>query len=265
MNICFSTLGCPGYDLDQVIALARKYRIENLEIRGLEGTMELAEMKALDREHIAESRKKLGDIRLLVFGSDLCMDYSVKDEDLIPKGKKLIDGVSSLKIPYIRVFGNMIFEGEDEEKALAAIARRLQILSDYAADKDVQILVETHGNVTTPERIGYLTDHVSSPAFGILWDVAHTDKQFKDDFASFYRPFLPLIRHVHIKDHIRLEEGTRLVRIGEGEIPVGNIVKSLIKDGYQGAFSLEWEKKWHPDLCDLDIALGDYTDLLRSL
>jgi len=265
MNLCFSTLGCPGYGLDEVIALAQKYGIENLEIRGLDGTMELSEMKALREEYIRESREKLGDIRLLVFGSDLCMDSSVMDEDLIPKGKRLIDGVSALKIPFIRVFGNMIFEGEDEEKALAAIARRLQVLSDYAEDKNVQILVETHGNVTTPERIGYLANHVSSPSFGILWDVAHTDKQFKDHFAEFYRPFLPLIRHVHIKDHIRLEEGTRLVRIGEGEIPVGDIVKSLLQDGYQGAFSLEWEKKWHPDLCDLDIALGDYTSLMRSL
>jgi len=265
MKLCFSTLGCPGYGLDEVIALAKKYRIDELEIRGLDGTMELSEMKAFHEEHIEESRKKLGDIRLLVFGSDLKMDSSVTDEELIPGGKKLIDGVSLLGIPYIRVFGNEILPNEDEEKALANIARRLQILSEYAEDKNVQILVETHGNVTTLERIGYLADHVTSSAFGILWDIAHTDKQYKDDFATFYRPFLPLIRHVHIKDHIRLEAGTRLVRMGEGEIPVGNIVKSLLRDGYQGSFSLEWEKKWHPELCDLDTALGDYVSLMRAL
>lgn len=37
-----------------------------------------------------------------------------------------------------------------------------------------------------------------------------------------------------------------LCLIGEGVIPIKEIVKTLESDGYSGYMSLEWEKKWHP-------------------
>ncbi len=54
------------------------------------------------------------------------------------------------------------------------------------------------------------------------------------------------ISHVHIKDHLRGDGGFMLCLIGEGVIPIKEIVKTLESDGYSGYMSLECEKKWHP-------------------
>ena len=37
----------------------------------------------------------------------------------------------------------------------------------------------------------------------------------------------------------------------------------LEKDGYDGYFSLEWEKKWHPELGDLENVLKDFIELVK--
>ena len=39
-KICFSTLGCIDNTLEQTVALAKKYGIDTLEIRGIAGEMD---------------------------------------------------------------------------------------------------------------------------------------------------------------------------------------------------------------------------------
>ena len=65
--------------------------------------------------------------------------------------------------------------------------------------------------------------------------------------------------------HFRLAEGTRLADFGTGEIPLRAIVESLLEDGYQGYFSLEWEKMWHPELRDLSEELPLFTAYMREI
>ena len=265
MKLAYSTLGCPAWSIEEVATAAKKHAIDAIEFRGLSGELDIRRIPALAPENIAATREILGGTDICVFGSSLTMDSSVSREETLKEGREVIDICSADKIPAIRVFGNEIFPGEDEKAALEHIAKGFSELCAYAEDKNVSLLVEVHGNVTTLERLSYIAEKVTSPAFGILWDIAHTDKQYKDDFASFYRPLLPLIRHIHVKDHIRLEEGTRLCDIGKGEIPIAAITQSLIKDGYEGYFSLEWEKMWHPDLAPLDEALPVYAAYMRAL
>ncbi len=39
---CFSTLGCPSASLDQVQEIARRHDVPLIELRALDGTLELA-------------------------------------------------------------------------------------------------------------------------------------------------------------------------------------------------------------------------------
>ena len=41
--------------------------------------------------------------------------------------------------------------------------------------------------------------------------------------------------------------------------------KELIEDGYTGYFSLEWERKWEPELEPIEIALEHYKKLLEVI
>jgi hypothetical protein len=40
-------------------------------------------------------------------------------------------------------------------------------------------------------------------------------------------------------------------------------VDLLRKDGYKGYYSFEWEKLWHPELEEPDLAIADYAQAMR--
>ena len=50
-----------------------------------------------------------------------------------------------------------------------------------------------------------------------------------------------------------------------GEVPVRRQVEVLAASGYKGCYSFEWEKVWHPDLEEPEIAFEDYAEFMRKI
>ena len=78
----------------------------------------------------------------------------------------------------------------------------------------------------------------------------------------------PLLKHMHIKDYMRKKpDGAKdwtLVKVGDGEIPIVPILKQVIADGYDGYFSFEWEKKWHPEIDEPEIAFPHFVQKMHE-
>ena len=102
--------------------------------------------------------------------------------------------------------------------------------------------------------------------FGLIWDVMHTDRAYGDNWRVFYNLFRPYIKHIHIKDCIRAKNGAKpeFTLIGEGDIPLEEIIYTLESDGYGGWYSLEWEKHWHPELPEIELALPEFVDIMKK-
>jgi hypothetical protein len=48
------------------------------------------------------------------------------------------------------------------------------------------------------------------------------------------------------------------VLTGEGEVPVQTQVQVLAKAGYKGYYGFEWEKKWHPEIEEPEVAFPHF-------
>ena len=68
--------------------------------------------------------------------------------------------------------------------------------------------------------------------------------------------------HVHIKDHTA---ENKLVLLGQGIIPLQNAFTALKKMKYDGYVSLEWEKMWHPEIEDPEVAFPQAISYMRRL
>ena len=55
------------------------------------------------------------------------------------------------------------------------------------------------------------------------------------------------------------------VLFGEGEFPAQECAQALLRDGYAGWFSLEWEKAWHPEIANPEIALPGFPSRIRQI
>ena len=52
--------------------------------------------------------------------------------------------------------------------------------------------------------------------------------------------------------------------MGEGEVPCPAVVELLNREGYKGMISAEWEKKWHPEIEEPEIAMPQHARVLRE-
>jgi sugar phosphate isomerase/epimerase len=59
-------------------------------------------------------------------------------------------------------------------------------------------------------------------------------------------------------------DGWQLVPLGEGEVPVREILGLLDGGGYRDWISVEWEKRWHPEIAEPEVALPQHVELLGS-
>lgn len=266
MKLSFTTLGCPDWSFEKILREARDMGFDGIEIRGLEGKMLAEEIVQFFPENKAATLEALKAHGLVMcgFGTSVRFDNVERFDAAIREGKRAIEVCARMGIPAIRVFGDAFPEGEAEVSVIERVARGVSILCEEAAAHGVDVYLETHGQFNTLERIQGVCDGVNHANFGILWDVAHTDKTYGDDYMAFYGPMRSRIRHVHFKDHKR-DGAFTLCRVGTGDVPLKPIVRTLQADGYDGFISLEWEKKWHPELPEAEIAYPDFVKLMAEV
>jgi len=58
--------------------------------------------------------------------------------------------------------------------------------------------------------------------------------------------------------------GRRYVLTGTGEVPVQRQIEALVKIGYRGFYSFEWEKRWHPDIAEPEVAIAQFATVVAE-
>ena len=72
------------------------------------------------------------------------------------------------------------------------------------------------------------------------------------------------MRHTHIKDSVASGDDRRYVLLGQGTVGVKAIVQTLVSGGYRGLYNFEWEKVWHPDIDEPEVAFPQYAQTMGA-
>lgn len=263
-KLAFTTLGCPGWSLDQVVTGAREYGYDGVELRLLDGEIIGADLAAGERRRIRETFAAAG---LPI----CCLDTSVR----IAAGdaaattdelRAFVTLAHEIGAPLLRVFGG---EWDAGVSAQAAYDQAAGVLNGAAADAEaagVAIVLETHDSFASSASVGEVLGRAPSRAVGALWDTHHPYRM--GDSPDRVMDILgDRILHVHVKDARRNDAartGWDLLLLGEGEVPVRESLATLLARGYDGWIAVEWEKKWHPHLAEPEIAFPQHSALLRE-
>ncbi len=268
--LSFSTLGCPDWSFEKILAFAVENNYSGIEIRGIQRQMDLTKCKEFSStENIASTRKLVGDkgLKLVNLGSSAEMHHSdaaerKKNSD---EAKRFIDLAQQLNCPYIRVFPNKLPKEQDRNATIDLIVKGLLEAGDYAKGSNVSVLMETHGDVVESSVIKKIMDAVKHPNVGLAWDVSNMWTITKEPPAKVYTELKNYIRHTHIKDAKLVDGNAQYKLLGKGEVPIFEAIDELHKGGYKGYYSFEWEKMWHPEIDEPEIALADYPRVMRKL
>jgi len=265
LPIGFSTLGCPSWSWLKVLDFAKQNNFAAVELRGLEGTMDLPSRPEFADAQIEPSKKEIAarGLRISCVSSSADMhDTGPEHEKQLADARRFIDLASRLGAPYLRVFGNKLVG--PREAAVEHIAGSLRELGEYAAPKNVTVLLESHGDFTNSAILQQILEKAASPHVALLWDAHNTFVDGTEDPAITVSHLAKYVRHTHLKD-ARLEGGQdHYVLTGRGDVPVKRQVELLAATGYTGYYSFEWEKAWHPELEEPEVAIADYARVMTQ-
>ena len=263
--LAFSTLACPDWSWEQAVQKAVEYGYQGLELRGVEGEMDLTKAAPFTSSRLATTKRELKNRGLAI----PCLDTSCRFDqitqigDNIEEAKRHIDLASALDAPYIRVFGDRIPDSQSREKIIEQVSEGLLTLARYAEGTGVQVLLESHGDFARLQNLLDVLQAVHHPQVGVLWDVHHPFRFFSEPLADTYAKLKDRIRHVHLKNSVPTRDGVRYSVMSQGDVPVAEVLQLLANGGYDGWIVFEWEKRWHPEIEEPEVALPDFVSVLR--
>jgi sugar phosphate isomerase/epimerase len=260
--IGFSTLGCPAWNWKTVLEAADTQGYAAIELRGLNGEMDLTKVPELTGTTLAATKKDLAALGLVV--SDLGASSVMHERDPVARekqfdeGRRFIDLAHAMDVKYVRMFGDRFPEGEPKDEVMKRVIEGFQAMTGHARAAGVTVLIESHGDFTRSADLENILTKVGSPQFALLWDAHHTYVAAKESPGATWASLGRWVRHTHLKDSMPAGADRRYVLLGAGEVPVEQQVKVLAGGGYRGFYSFEWEKKWQPGIEEPEAAFPHF-------
>jgi sugar phosphate isomerase/epimerase len=260
MKLAFSTLGCPNWKLEQILEAARENGYAGVELRFYDGSFDLLTKLAEVPDGPEGFARRFADagVEICAVGSSVVLS---KQEDDLSEAERMIELTAQLSAPYMRVFGGHVPEGESLEACRARSAAKLARLGRYGQERGVRVLLETHDAFITGEAVAGLLAQAGDVGTGVIWDLRHP---YANGEAPARTAELIGSRtyHAHIKDERK--DGT-MTLLGEGEVPLRELLGKLRDLGFGGYVSFEWEKAWHPEIPDPEIAIPHAARYLKGV
>ena len=271
LPIALSTLGCPKWDWTTIVRNASQSGYAALELRGILNEMDLPKVPEFTGDRLKGTMRDLAAAGLVI--SDLGASAQMHEPDPARRARhmdevrRFIDLAHAMNAPYVRVFPDRFVPGEDRKTTFARISDGLRQLAEHAAPAGVSIIVESHGEFRRAGDIIPIMEGPKSKNVGFLWDAHHTCVEGEKP-AETWAQLGKYTRHTHLKDSRPVpgkpKEERRYVLVGTGEIAVKETVAVLVKNGYKGYYCFEWEKRWHPEIEEPEVAFPHYAKVMRQ-
>ena len=260
MKLCFSTIGCPDWRLQEIVSAAKDLGYDAIEVRGLGGEIYAPAAPEFTTD-FDKTKKLLEDtgLRIAMLSSGAALaDHSVRGKS-VDEAKAYIDLAEKVGAEFVRVMSTdkPYFDGGDIELCRAQYAE----VVDYARGSGVTPLMETNGIfVDTAKLADFLGGFTGG---GALWDVHHPFRFNDESVSTTVSNLGGKIKYVHLKDS-DIEKGKVAYRMmGYGNVPVKEAIETLIYNGYTGYCTLEWVKRWNSELEDAGIVFAHYAYYMK--
>lgn len=262
MKLAFSTLCCPNYDWKDIFSMAKDLGFDGIEVRHIKEDEASSPFAPDKYEQTAEKLLKL-KIEIPCLSTGGCLKF---DDEWLDTKTEILNYIKVAKgvgAKYIRILGDLK-AAPDGEVDDAAIAARIKELVPAAEETGIILLVETNGVYADSARLASLLGEVASDNVAALWDVHHPYRFFNESPEITLTNLGAYIKHVHVKDSV-INGGELVYKIpGEGDLPLHDIMFALRSINYDGYITLEWVKRWAPDLCDAGIIFPKFIEFMSA-
>ncbi len=253
MKLSFSTRGWLDFSWDQLLEITGEMGFSGIELYSLNKKPDFfGQGGPFHKYQVAATARELRNRHIEI----PCLDTSVELDhaDAVEELSWYFAMADSLNVPYVSARAV-----QDNEPA---VRENLRALIPLCEKHHVQLLIRTADIYGDTKRLRELLDGFISDSLGVLWDMPHPYHDYGESADTTIKNLGAYVKHVHIRDS--REDGSYTV-IGEGTLPVSQMLKALASIDYDGYISLEWKPEWQNELSDYQIVFPYYINYMERL
>ena len=242
MKLSFSTRGWPGFSFDEMLDVATDMGFSGIEVYNLPRFDSLIDRGGpFHKYNTAATVRRLREKELTIPCFDSSFDIS-EGKGVAEDVKALMDTAYNARVQYVVVCALK----NDEDNVYSVLSE----LVPYAERIGVCLLVKTSGIYSDTEKLRGMLDRFASDNLAVLWDIYHPYRDRGESADDTIKNLGCYVKHVHVRDS---DDAGKYQLIGEGTMPIDDVMRALSSVNYDEFISLEWKPDWLEDLQDPEI------------
>jgi len=252
MKLSFSTRGWPDLSWEEMIGTAEDFGFAGIEVYNLPKLDPMLDKTGpFHKYQAAATVRQLREKKLQVPCFDTSYDLSL-DECCVSWLENLIEVASNTQVCYVAACALQ----DDEDM----VRRNLSALLPVAREKNVTLLIKSSGIYADTARLRSLLDSFACDELAVLWDVHHPYRDYGESGDTTIKNLGDYVRHVHLRDS---DDTGAYNLIGEGTMPIDEIMRALSSVNYDGYISLEWKPEWMEELQDREVIFPYFVNYMN--
>ncbi len=259
MKLSFSTKGWHNSNFEEFCEVAKDLKFKGIELHNIHNRLFTDKNGAFHDYAAAATVRKLYEQKLSLPCIDTICNLADKEKETenLEEISACVDIAKNLHIPYVRI---KAFGKEDVDFVSRVVAKAIAI----AEQKDIVLLMETCGLFSDTAKLRDLLDSFACDSLAALWDMYSPFFVEGEEPETTIKNLGAYIKHVHIKDAIKTENGNEFCLIGEGEMPISDMMLGLRSVNFDGFISLEWSPEWCEELDDMEIIFSHFVNYMKQ-
>ena len=258
MKLSFSMKGWEQIDWPELMTLAQEMEFQGIELRDILHSPLTEKGGPFHAHTAAATLRALYEKGLRIPCVDAVCD--IADDSRFDENQAEIAAcirtAKDFRIPNIRVHATS--GGEVTEKLL----QTLENAAALAEEAGVTVLIETVGIFADTEKLRDVLNRFASDHLAVLWDFQHPYRVCGESPDRTIQNLGAYVRHVHLKDSEMADGKLEYRLIGEGTLPIAEMMNALRSVNYDGFLSLEWDPAWMPEIDDAEVILPHFVNYM---
>jgi sugar phosphate isomerase/epimerase len=268
VKLAFSTLACPQWSARQSIDQARALGYDGIEWRLVEGRF-IDEDFPIDEAHRLGRQCTAAGLRVAAVDSsiDLAAPWPER-ERILARTRQMLRVAGAFGADFLRVFPGAF---PPERGAATWLRDALEELRPTARETGVLLALELHDSRDAPGIRGvscskFLAEVFTGtdiPEAGVQWDLGNPYLE-GEQAGQTWTNIRPWLLYLQVKDMLRTPAGWSYVPMGQGDLPVRDVLRWIGGRAFDGWVSFEWEKYWNPEIAEPEEVLPQFVEYMSE-
>ncbi len=228
------------FSLDQTIAYTKRLGISKLALKSMHLPLDASV------DEIKAAAKKVSDAGLELYGAGVI--YMKTEQEV------------NQAFEYAKNAGMKVIVGVPNHELLPLVDKKVK-------EYDIKVAIHNHGPgddlYRSPKDVYEKVKNLDK-RIGLCIDIGHVVR-IGEDPSMWAEKFKDRLYDAHLKDEDKAEEDGAPLEIGRGVIDIPAFLKTMLKIGYTGYLSLEYEKDGKDPLPGAAESFGYVRGVLRML